>query len=161
MVPDGRSQVFKLATGCRLRATLPDVSVARLAVDTRQRGFAEEVQDPAETGSRFLRSSVLVGCVFSVNRYDIGDLAGRGVTVADSRGAVFGGDVVGERALSRSSFALAETSASFDAAVTDDPHGLFNDPTVLIPSRWLQPETGAFASTRHNSLIRSMLANVV
>jgi hypothetical protein len=45
VVSDRRSQVFELAPGCRLRATLPDISITSLAVDTRQRGLAEEIED--------------------------------------------------------------------------------------------------------------------
>jgi hypothetical protein len=71
-----------------------------------------------------------VGDIFSVDRYDVGDFAGSGLTVADSGGAVFGGNVIGERLLSFRSFALAETSASFVAAVSNTPHGLFDDSTV-------------------------------
>jgi len=96
---------------------------------------------------------VLVGYILGVDGYDVGDFAGSGVTVADSRGAVFGGDVVGKRSLSFRSFALAETSASFEPAVADDPHGLFDESTVLVPSRWLQPESCTFAVTQHRSLI--------
>jgi hypothetical protein len=102
-----------------------------------------------------------VGNVFRVDCYDVGDFAGSGVTIADSRGAVFGGDIVGERFLSFRSFALAETSASFDAAISDAPYGLFDDSTVLVPSRWLQPEPGAFGSTRHRFLISLMALSVV
>jgi hypothetical protein len=104
---------------------------------------------------------VLTGNVFSVNGYDVGDFAGGGVTVVDSRGAVFGGDVVGERVLSFRSLALAEASAALEAAVSDDPHGLFDNSTVWVPSRWLQPEPGALAVTRHRSLISWMALNVV
>jgi hypothetical protein len=43
MVSDGRSQVLELAPGCRLRAALPNIRIARLAVDTRQRRLTEEV----------------------------------------------------------------------------------------------------------------------
>ena len=117
MVSEGCSQILKLAAGCCLRAALPDISITRLAVDTRQCGRAEEIE------------------------------------IADSRGAVFDGDVVGERSLSFRSFAVAETSASFEPAIADDLHGLFDDSTVLVPSRWLQPESCTFAVTRHRSLI--------
>jgi hypothetical protein len=102
-----------------------------------------------------------VGDIFGVDRYDVGDFAGSGVTVADSRGVVFGGNVIGERSLSFRSFALAETSASFVAVVSNTPHGLFDDSTVLVSSRRLQPEPGAFGSTRHCFLISLMALSVV
>jgi hypothetical protein len=102
-----------------------------------------------------------VGSVFRVDGYDVGDFAGSGVTIADSRGAVFGSDVVGECSLSFCSLALAETSASLDVAVPDDPDCLLGDPSVLIPPGWLQPESGALPVTRHRSLISWMALNVV
>jgi hypothetical protein len=46
MVSYGRPQIFELAPGCRLRATLPDISITSLAADIRQRCLAEEVQNP-------------------------------------------------------------------------------------------------------------------
>jgi hypothetical protein len=75
-----------------------------------------------------------VGHVLGVDGYDVGDFAGSWVTVADSRGAVFGDDVVGERSLSFRSLVLAETSAAFVASVSNAPYGLFDDSTVLVPS---------------------------
>jgi hypothetical protein len=99
---------------------------------------------------------------FRVNCYDVGDFAGSGVTVADSRRAVFGGDVVGECSLSFRSFALAETSASFEAAaISDAPHSLLDDSPVVVPARRLQPESCTFAVTRHCSLIWLIALSVV
>jgi hypothetical protein len=102
-----------------------------------------------------------VGDVLSVDCNYVGDFAGSGVTVPDSRSSVLVGDVFGERPLSFRSLALAETSASLDVAVPDDPHGLLDDPSVLIAPGWLQPKPSAFAVTRHRSLISLMALNVV
>jgi hypothetical protein len=104
---------------------------------------------------------MLVGDVLSIDCNYVCDFAGSGVAVPDSRGSVFVGNVFGKRPLSFRSLALAETSASLDVAVPDDPHGLLDDPSVLIPPGWLQPEPGALAMTRHRSLISWMALNVV
>jgi hypothetical protein len=45
-------------------------------------------------------------------------------------------------------------------AVDDDPDGFRNNAAPL-PAGRAEPQVGAFASTRHSSLIRSMLFNVV
>jgi len=45
MMADGSAQILKLAAGCRLHAALPDVSITRLAVDTRQRDLAKEIEN--------------------------------------------------------------------------------------------------------------------
>src|SRR5262245_23484113 len=161
MMPDRRAQVLKLTTSCCRSAAVANEILANFAVDSGQRYGGGEVQKSPQPGGRFLRAGVLRGNVFRIDGYDIGDFAGSWVTIADSGGAVFGGDVLGERLLSRRSVALAETSASFDAAVADNPHGLFDDSTVLISPRWLKPEPGAFASTRHCFLISLIARRVV
>jgi len=104
---------------------------------------------------------MLVGDVLSVDRNYVGDFAGSRVALPDSRGSVFVDDVFSERPLSFRSLALAETSASLDVVVSDNPHGLLDDPSMLIPPGWLQPEPGALAVTRHRSLISWMALNVV
>jgi hypothetical protein len=45
-------------------------------------------------------------------------------------------------------------------AVDDDPDGAC-DGTAVLATDPAKPQVGAFASTRHNSLMRSMLAKVV
>jgi hypothetical protein len=47
MMAYGRSQLFELAPGCRLRATLADVSFTGSAIDTSQRGLTEEIEEPS------------------------------------------------------------------------------------------------------------------
>ena len=73
MVANRCPQILQLATGCRLRSTLPDVIVAGLPVDMGQRCIAEEVQNPPEPGSRLLRASMLVGDVLGVDADYVGD----------------------------------------------------------------------------------------
>jgi hypothetical protein len=104
---------------------------------------------------------MLVGNVFGVDCYDVGDFAGSGVTIADSRGAVFGCDIVGKCSLSFRSLALAETSASLEAAVSDAPHSLLKDSPLLVSTRRLQPESCSFTVTRHRSLMCWMARSVV
>ena len=91
--------------------------------------------------------------IFAIVCQDIRDQDMRRMTVAKLWTA-FVGYVLGERIFSRLEIILARTCAEFAAVIEDDP--LRRSPASLS-----KPEFGALTSTRHNSLIRSMLASVV
>jgi hypothetical protein len=46
-MPNRCSQVLELATGCRMHATLADVTFTGSAIDTGQRGLTEEIEEPS------------------------------------------------------------------------------------------------------------------
>jgi hypothetical protein len=68
---------------------------------------------------------------------------------------VFPGYVLRERSLSFLSLILAETSASLELTVSNDPNRWF------APAWGLQPQARPFASLRHRSLISLIDASVV
>src|ERR1039457_3858055 len=90
----------------------------------------------------------------------VGDFDGAGISVAESWCAVSGDLILGKDLLSLFNFAFAETSAALGRAVPDNVYGAAEELPLRVAARRLEPQADPFASTRHNSLIRSMLANV-
>ena len=72
-----------------------------------------------------------------------------------------GVEIVPECVCSFLNFARAASSAALCWALSDNPDGLFDDVTIPISSRRLQPESWTFASTRHFCLISAMALSVV
>jgi hypothetical protein len=91
----------------------------------------------------------------------VGDFDGARISVAESRCAVSGDLILGKDPLSLFNFAFAETSAALGRAIPDDIDGTPAESRLWVAARRFEPQAGAFTSTRHNSLIRSMLASVV
>jgi hypothetical protein len=99
--------------------------------------------------------------VFSVNGDHVRNFDAARISVGVPRGAVAGDLVLGECSLSFLKICFAETSAALGCAVPNDVDGSANDPALGIAPGWFKPQSGTFASTRHDSLILSILASVV
>jgi hypothetical protein len=74
---------------------------------------------------------------------------------------VLGGDVFGETSFGSANIVRKTSRALLVAAIADDPDCRMRDAAIGIASRASEIEAGAFASSRHNSLICLMCANVV
>jgi len=76
-------------------------------------------------------------------------------------GEMFAGEIGGERSLSSSTIINAVSRAFLMFSVADNPGCAMGDVAFSVSSFPTEPETGAFRSSRHSSLILSMLASVV
>jgi len=93
-----------------------------------------------------------VTVVLVMDRQNIRDFYLLDVAFAPRR-LVFLCDIVGERDLRVCNFILSKCCGDLSAAVKDDPRGSPKD-FLADAAPWSEPETGAFASRRHASLIR-------
>ena len=161
MVPNCGPEILQFSPCGGFRAPLPYVGNARPLVNTEESLISKEVQEAFETGSSLRGSRVLDRDIVSIDGNYIRDFDGTGFSVSDAWNAVSGDWILSECPLSLFNFAFAETSAALGRTVPDDEYGASDDSSLLVTSGGLKPQPGTFASTRHSSLIRSMLAKVV
>jgi hypothetical protein len=82
-------------------------------------------------------------------------------TGSSYRSFVLPGDIPGETSFGSANIVRNTSRALLVAAISDDPDCRVRDAAIGIASRASEIKAGAFASSRHNSLIRLMCANVV
>jgi hypothetical protein len=101
--------------------------------------------------------------VAQVNSQDVRDrdLLRVAATGSSYRSFVLPGDILGETTFGSAKIACRAARALLVASVPDDVDGRVRDAAIVVVSRASEIEAGAFASSRHNSLIRLMYASVV
>src|SRR5262249_53391316 len=134
------------AAGCNVVATALSGDVGELLVPPE---VIQSLQAAIELGPIRLP----IPEILLVNRQNVGNVDL--VYVARlARRAILGGDIFRKFAFCCFNFALSASCGDMLAAVENDPGCVML--TFPVPACWTEPEPGAFTSTRHNSLIRSM-----
>jgi hypothetical protein len=129
VVPNGRSQVLKLASSGGYMTPRLHVCIARLPVEITQRFVTKIIENAVEARCGFLWPRVLRDYILGVDCDYVSDLDGSGVTIADA-GHGFFVEVVPQGSFSFFSLARACPSAALDLVVSDDPDSLLDDPSI-------------------------------
>jgi len=98
-------------------------------------------------------------CVIEVDGEDVGDIDRLDVALL-AGWLVFERDVLGEFAFGFFNLVRKASRGEMPAVIDDEPDCPALELSVFF-RLWSKPESSAFASTRHNCLIRSILAKVV
>ena len=160
VVIDRRAQIFELspssafrADGCILSTNLP--------VDIGESCIPEIIVEGPEPCGRLVWSGVGRGYILGIKVQHISyrDRSWVTVTLSGSRPGVLGREVSRERPFSSANVVCSAARGFIVAGVADNPDGATDGPGSVFPLR-SEPQSGTFASSRHNSLIFSIAERV-
>jgi hypothetical protein len=160
VVVDRRAEIFKIAAGSTIVASVFRILSTGFAGDFGKHLAAPKFVEAAEAPIELRTIGLPRSRIVIVDRQNVGDVDQLDVLFfADW--IVLGGEVVGKGLLRLSTFALSASRGDMLAGVEDNPDRLRTELAALAPSGGSEIEPWRLFSTRHNSLISSMLANVV